>query len=125
MFNEISNQMIESLDSVDQKRFNYIKESIEQSSPVSPLLIRYFSDLAFSLAKQSLRNGKSIEIAEPLENIFENYINSTTGTEPNARINYLISETKLDFLYACGNHEISSLRLSPYIMVKNNQPPKN
>ena len=125
MFNEISNQMIESLDSVDQKRFNYIKESIEQSSPVSPSLIRHFSDLAFSLAKQSLRNGKSIEITEPLESIFENCINSTTGTESNARINYLISETKLDFLYASGNHEISSLRLAPYLMAQNNQPPKN
>ena len=119
MFDNITEEMISELGSIDLERFNFIRESLERKELTPPLVVRRFSDLAFSLAQKSMRLGVGVPIAEPLLKIFEEYLISPfISIETKEKMNLLIGETKLDFIYASGEHNISSLRLASYLMAR-------
>lgn len=119
MFDNITEEMISELGSIDLERFNFIRESLERKELTPPLVVRRFSDLAFSLAQKSMRFGVGVPIAEPLLKIFEEYLISPfISIETKEKMNLLIGETKLDFIYASGEHNISSLRLAPFLMTR-------
>ena len=109
--------MTRELDSVNLKRLNYIKASLEQGELTPPLVLQRFSDLAFSLALKSVKTGVKFEIAVPLQKTLNGYLHlPLISIDTKSKMQALIGETKLDLLYASGNHNISSLRLAPYLM---------
>ena len=115
MFNQITEEMISNLDAVNRERFESIRCTLEQDGLVPPIVLRRFSDLAFSLAKKSMKTGESFPIANPLLEIFNEFsASSRLSLDTKAKMRQLISETKLDLSYASGNHDFSSLRLHPY-----------
>ncbi|MBR3177405.1 hypothetical protein IKF27_01195 [Candidatus Saccharibacteria bacterium] len=119
MFNNITEEMLSELNSTDLERFKYIKTTIEKGELTPPLVIRRFSDLAFSFAQKSLREDKVVSIAKPLAEVFNNYLDSSLiSIDTKENMKQLIGETKLDFIYASGNHDITSLRLAPYLMAR-------
>lgn len=119
MFDDINSEMISNLTPANLARFDYIKKTIERGEITSPLVVRRFSDLAFALAQESMRTDAEIEIAKPLLRAFNQYLNSSLiSIDAKQKMNALIGETKLDLLYASGNHDISSLRLAPYLIAQ-------
>lgn len=116
MINEITPEMLGVLDETEKEKLGYIIDSINKNQVTSPLVVKYFSDIAFSLAIQSHRKGAGIPLAEILKQIFNDYTNSSLiSIETKAKNKELIADTKMDLYYATGNHRISSLRLAPYI----------
>ena len=119
MLNEITKEMISGLDTVNRERFDYIKNSIEQDGLVSPIVLCHFSDIAFSLSKKSIKDNVAFPIATPLNEAFTALIKSSrVSIDTKKKMNRLIGDTQLDFLFASGQHDISSLRLAPYLMSK-------
>lgn len=119
MFNTITSEMLAGLSPVDLERYNYIKETIEQGTLTPPLVVSKFSDLAFSLAVESMETGQGIELAKILGDIFKWYLRtSQISIDTRNTMQNLISETRLDFLYASGDRRISSLRLGHLLMAR-------
>lgn len=119
MFSAVTDEMLADLGSANLERFNYIKGTIEQGELTPPLVVRKFSDLAFSLAIKSMDTGKGIEFAEILKGIFRKYLESSQiSIDTKNKMESLISETELDLIYAGGNHRIASLRLGHLLMAR-------
>lgn len=120
MFNNITEEMILSLNPLELRWYSYIKQSINKNVVTSPLVVKRFSDLSFSLARKSMKTNSEIKVAEQLLEIFNHYLNSSLiSIDTKNEMAALIGETKLDFYYASGNHDISSLRLSRFLITNN------
>ena len=116
MFDNITEEMLASLSAGDLENINYIKSTIEGGGVVPPLVIRRFSDIAFSLALESMETGNEMAIAKPLLDAFSKLLDSSqVSIETKAKMKTVIGDTELDFLYANGKHGIASLRLAPFI----------
>ena len=119
MFDQITEQMVESLDSENQKKLEFIKNALEKNQVTSPIIVRYFSDIAFFLANESLTSGEVMALAKPLKEIFRRYIESgIVSIDTKNRLKLLIGDTMLDFSYAAGDLGAASSRLAPYLAAK-------
>ena len=126
MFDNITDEMLSSLSAGNLEKLNYIESMIKKGGVVPPLVIRRFSDLSFSLAIESLETGVEIEIAKPLLDAFNRLLDSSQiSIETKTKMKSVISDTRLDFLYANGKHGIASLRLAPFIKAEKSIKPLN
>ena len=76
-------------------------------------LLKLYSNLSFCMAREAYFNDKSFKIAKPLLEIINNLYNSDLSTSKEKKLFlHELSETILDFLYASGDTNICSIRLS-------------
>lgn len=117
MFESITVEMVNGLTDGERTIYEYLLSNVKPKRLVSMLEIQHFSKLAFLLAFRSERTGKSILIAEPLQQIFKEIINSKfISIDTKKKMKMEISDTLLDFNYAAGNHKMASFRLAPFIV---------
>ena len=102
----ISKQLI----SFETKRLDSDKKRDFRSSGSEEWLLKEYSKMAFKMATMSYQNIVDCkDLAEDCLNFFNQLINTVSASKK------LISETILDFEYAGGNYNVSSLRLASFI----------
>lgn len=75
-----------------------------------------YSKIAFSLAQKSLKTEKSYAIVQILHIVFDGLIDlGIINKHDREESQGLISETHLDFEFAKGNHNVSSLKMAQII----------
>lgn len=75
-----------------------------------------YSLIAFSLAQRSHLNKEKYAVAPLLKDIVSQLLSSELFSENvKKELCVLVSETELDFDYAAGNHNVSSIRMAPII----------
>ena len=117
MFDKITEDMLVELSEDERKKLRYIEEVTGLGKLVPPLALRWFTDVAFSLAQKSVRAGTSFRVAAVLGEIFDDWVDSSLiSLDTKKGMVSLIADAKLDFVYASGNHDIASMRLRPYLM---------
>ena len=112
-FSIITDEMMSSLSETERKKYDCVREAIESGGLVSPMIVKWFSELGFMLAWDSMKSGKAVEIARPLGEIFGELTKTTrVSLDTKSQLKGIISEGILDYAYAGGNHSIMSLRLA-------------
>ena len=113
----ISTDLEHEIIELEKERIRCYGGTVENTIKDVVTLIREYSKWSFYLAERSFEYNKSYEIAKELQKVFtglvdtKSLVNETMKNE----LRVMISETELDFLYAAGNHAVSSLRLAPII----------
>jgi len=72
--------------------------------------------IEFLVAQNSFEKNIVYAVAKPLKVIFDELVSSDVISSEEAKeLKMIVSETELDFEYATGNHNISSLRMAQII----------
>lgn len=113
MFNDITEDMWGELHNVEKRHIEHISQQLDSGKLFSDLCLKYFSDVALSLASRSLKEQQNFTIATKLKDILMQILIppnkvSIATKEQNKQ---LISETLLDLDYASGSRRTMSLRL--------------
>ena len=116
MFSSITEAELSIFSAADYFKFEDIKAAVDSGNTLSPLIIKYFSDLAFVLARKSLKTSSGIELATKLKNVFSEILKSNLlSAEIKGKMDRTISDTLLDLTFAGGNHKVASFRFAPFI----------
>lgn len=108
----VLNEIIE----IEQERIASANTSIDSRINNAFVLCLEYSKISFLLAQRSLENNRSYYVAALLQNALEGLLESgTISNQDKEEIKVLISETNLDFEFAKGNHNVSSLRMAQII----------
>lgn len=84
------------------------------SNPI--MLMMEYSQIAFSLAQKSYTSKEKYAVAPLLKTIMSQLFSSELiGEKEKKELRVLVSETELDFGFAAGNHNVSSIRMAPII----------
>ena len=101
---------------MEEERISRNGINIESSIRCAIDLLVEYSTISFSLAKKSLFENKGYGMAQPLKELLNGLLTSGSISMHDQReYKHMISETELDFEFASGNHEVSSLRMSQII----------
>lgn len=119
MFDKLTSAEIEELTPGERRKIEYIKSAFDNGAVVPILAVRWFCDVAFSLALRSYQAQENISVAKTLGVIFDDAINSgLVSLDAREKLRSSIANTRLDFAYAAGNRSVASMRLAPYMMQK-------
>lgn len=101
---------------IEQDRIASSGTNIDTRINSAIVLCFEYSKISFALAQRSLETNQKYEIAALLQMVFDGLLESgTISSQDKEEIKVLISETHLDFEYAKGNHNVSSLRMAQII----------
>lgn len=80
------------------------------------MLMMEYSQIAFTLAQKSYSSKEKYAVAPLLKTIMSELFSSELiGAKEKKELRVLVSETELDFSFAAGNHNVSSVRMAPII----------
>lgn len=117
MFDKLTLAEMAELTSSEQKKIEYVKSASDNGIVVPILAVRWFCDVAFSLALRSCQTGDNVAVAKVLGEIFNEFIGSDlVSLDAREKLRTSISDARIDFAYATGNHNVASARLAPYLM---------
>ena len=116
-----SPSIIDEIADIERDRYQKQGVAIEKKLTNAYSLMMEYSSIAFSLANRSLLENRAFIIAAYLKEVFAQLVSSSLSQEDKKSAKSLISETELDFAFASGNHNISSLRMAQIITDENNK----
>lgn len=117
MFEGLTETTIAKLDADSQAKLRSIIDDYNNDRLNPTRAIKYFSDISITMARQSYRDGKAHESAQSIRKAFNNLIGSDiVNRDTKAKMREYISDTTIDLRYACGEHNMTSLRMMPMIM---------
>ena len=102
--------------SIEEDRIKVHGTSIINRITNPIMLVREYSQIAFSLAQKSHLSKEKYAVAPLLKYIVSQLFSSELiGEKEKKEFRVLSSETELDFEYASGNYAISSIRMAHII----------
>jgi len=108
--------MFDEIVSIEQERTNNCGSGITSRAMTPKSLVLEYSKIAFLVAQNSFEKNIVYAVAKPLKVIFDELVSSDVISSEEAKeLKMIVSETELDFEYATGNHNISSLRMAQII----------
>ena len=110
-----SPSIIDEIADIERDRYQKQGVSIAKKLTNAYSLMMEYSSIAFSLAQRSFLENKGFRIAAYLKEAYAQFVSSSLSQEDKKTAKNLISETELDFAFASGNHNISSLRMAQII----------
>lgn len=109
---EYTNELI----AIEEDRIKAHGISISKRITNPIMLMMEYSQIAFSLAQKSYTNKEKYAVAPLLKTIMSQLFSSELiGEKEKKELRVLVSETELDFVFAAGNHNVSSIRMAPII----------
>lgn len=103
--------LLDELTPEELEKFRKAEKVMKNTQGFSMVAVRYFSDMALMLALRSFKMDRGFKIPIMMLEIFNKYVEPYTSNM-DLPTRELVSETRLDFLYAGGNHRSSSLRMA-------------
>lgn len=116
-----SPSIIDEVAEIERDRYEKQGVAIEKKLTNAYSLMTEYSSIAFSLANRSLVDNKAFAVAAYLKEIFAQLVSFSLNKEEKRTAKNMISEAELDFAYASGNHNISSLRMAQIIRDEKNK----
>ena len=110
-----SQNILEEVIEIERERYKKQGLAIENKITNAVMLVFEYSSIAFALANRSLTENKTFEIAKPLKEILSQLVIVSLSDEERKKYKSVISETELDFVFAAGNHNVSSFRMAPIL----------
>lgn len=108
--------MFDEIVSIEQERTSNCGSGITSRAMTPKSLVLEYSKIAFLVAQNSFEKNIVYAVAKPLKVIFDELVSSDVISSEEAKeLKMIVSETELDFEYATGNHNISSLRMAQII----------
>lgn len=107
---------------IEEERISTRSNGVEARIADAVALLSEYSKISFSLAQKSLFENKSYGVAQLLKQLLNGLLASGSISQADQRnCKMLVSETELDYVFASGNHGVSSLRMAQIIRdYKNN-----
>lgn len=101
---------------IEEDRIKAHGTSISKRITNPIMLMMEYSQIAFSLAQKSYTSKEKYAVAPLLKTIMSQLFSSELiGEKEKKELRVLVSETELDFGFAAGNHNVSSIRMAPII----------
>lgn len=120
--NVLSPTVFNELVEIEQNRIQKHGTSVEKRITDARSLVGEYSAIAFYLAQQSLLENKAYKVAAYLKELLSQlYASQCLNEDEKELLKNLVSEAELDFVYASGNHNVSSLRMAQVIRDYNSQ----
>lgn len=116
-----SPSIINEVAEIERDRYEKQGIAIEKKITNAYSLMTEYSSIAFSLANRSLVENKAFAVAAYLKEVFAQLVSFSLNKEEKMSAKNMISEAELDFAYASGNHNISSLRMAQIIRGEKNK----
>ena len=101
---------------IEEDRIKAHGTSISKRITNPIMLMMEYSQIAFSLAQKSYTSKEKYAVAPLLKTIMSQLFSSELiGEKEKKELRVLVSETELDFGFAAGDHNVSSIRMAPII----------
>lgn len=114
----VFNELVE----IEQNRIQKHGISVEKRITDARSLVGEYSAIAFYLAQQSLLENKAYKVAAYLKELLSQlYASQCLNEDEKKMLKNVVSEAELDYVYASGNHNVSSLRMAQVIRDYNSQ----
>lgn len=115
----VSPAMFHELIEIEESRIDDYGASIAYEIENAAMLVTEYSEIAFNLAQRSLDEDKVYAVASGLQELVVQLLaTDLIPADIRQELRATVSETVLDFVYAAGNHNISSLRMAHVIQGK-------
>lgn len=108
--------MFDEVFEIESSRIKKYGASIAKQLVNAEMVVFEYSKIAYDLAVNSLYSNRAYHIAVPLKSVLIELVSSDLiEQDRQANLKTMISESMLDFEYAAGNHNVSSLRMAQRI----------